>query len=159
MRRNPIRDLCFLAIVFALAFSLGCSRPFTDIVATNSEDVGPWDVSNAHANGRQLTADVCLHEIDSAAAVSDRLLFQLQNKGYDRIQLAMYATSGGQTERDQVSWSAETGKQMQGAAATSENPCAVQQAHAEVEAGEGTAERRGERRASPEHESAGGDAH
>jgi hypothetical protein len=130
MTRNPIRDLCFLAIAFSIAFSVGCGQPFTDIVATNSADVGAWDVSNAQVNGTQLSADVCLQQMDKAEAVSDRLLFQLRNKGYDRIQLAMYAPHDGQMQRQQVTWSATGGKQMQGASQSADNPCAAQPQHA-----------------------------
>lgn len=123
--RNPIRDLCFFAIAFTAAFSLGCSQPFTDIVATNSSDVGAWDVSNAQVNGTQLTADVCMDRIDEADAISERLLFQLRNKGYDRIQLALYAPDGAQTRTRQVTWSTSTGRQMQGVSDAGENPCAA----------------------------------
>lgn len=121
--RNPIRDLCFLTLAAATAFTLGCSQPFTDIVATNSADVGAWDVSNAQVHDRQLTADVCMQKIDSADEVSDRVLFQLRNKGYDQIQLAMYAPVGDRVERQQVTWSTQNGKQMQGASPAGENPC------------------------------------
>lgn len=130
MTRNPIRDLCFLAIALSIAFSVGCSQPFTDIVATNSEDVGAWDVANAQVNGTQLSADVCMQQMDEAEAVSDRLLLQLRNKGYDRIQLAMYAPDDGQVQRQQVTWSTTGGKQMQGASQSGENPCAARQQHA-----------------------------
>jgi hypothetical protein len=124
MKRNPLRDLCFFALAVAAAFSLGCSQPFTDIVATNTEAVGAWDVANAQANGTQLTADVCMQQMDAADEVSDRLLLQLRNKGYDRIQLAMYAPDGEQSQKQQVTWSTRNGKQMQGASQASDNPCA-----------------------------------
>jgi hypothetical protein len=105
-----------------------CSRPLTDIVATASDDVGPWDVANAQARDRTLTATVCMHAPGSADQISDRLLLQLVNKGYDRIDLAMFAPAGeGGAVRRQVSWTAQQGKQMQAESPASDNPCATSQ--------------------------------
>jgi hypothetical protein len=132
MRRNPIRDLCAIALAFSAAFTLGCGQPFTDIVANDTSQVGAWDIENAHVDGRQLTADVCMAHPDSAEAVSDRALFQLRNKGYDHIQLTMYAPADGQVQKRQVTWSANGGKQMQEGSQSSEDPCAAAQ-HAAAE--------------------------
>jgi hypothetical protein len=115
------------ALIAACVVSIdACSRPLTDIVATTSEDVGPWDVANAQARDRTLTANVCMHRPGSADDISDRLLLQLINKGYDRIELAMYApASEGGAVRQQVSWTAQGGKQLQPESQVSDNPCAT----------------------------------
>ncbi len=115
------------ALIAACVVSIdACSRPLTDIVATTSEDVGPWDVANAQARDRTLTANVCMHRSGSADEISNRLLLQLINKGYDRIELAMFApASEGGAVRQQVSWTAQGGKQLQPESQASDNPCAT----------------------------------
>jgi hypothetical protein len=125
MRRHPLRDFWFLLLAFGTAFTLGCSRPLTDIVANSSEDVGAWDIANAHVNGRTLAADVCLQKMDESDKVSERLLLQLRNKGYDRIELAMYSAGDGQTQRRPVTWTSSSGTEMQQPSQSSQNPCAT----------------------------------
>ncbi|MBS1818260.1 MAG: hypothetical protein JSU08_10045 [Acidobacteria bacterium] len=127
--RAKRRALRTLAITIGASLTLGaaaCSPPETDIVAANTEGTGAWDVANAQANGTSLTADVCMSRGSSADVVSDRLLLQLRNKGYEQIDLTMVAGENGKTEVRKVSWSPQQGKQMQDASeGGGQNPCAA----------------------------------
>jgi hypothetical protein len=116
------------AVVLSCAAGAACSQQLTDIVADVSEDTGPWDVTNAQVNGDQLRADVCMAQPDAADTVSDRLLLQLRNKGYQRIDLNMIAVKDGKATAQQVSWSTKQGKQMQAQSPASQNPCATRNA-------------------------------
>ena len=100
----------------------GCSPPQTDIVATVSEDVGPFDIADARAEGDQLSARVCVANADAAEKVVDRVLLQLRNKGYQRIELDVIAEGG---ERQLVVWT-PAGRQAQPSTAGGDNPCAPQ---------------------------------
>jgi hypothetical protein len=104
----------------------GCSQPFTDIVAINTEATGPWDVSDAKVSGNALTANVCMEHSGEADEISHRLLFQLRNKGYQKIDLTMYAPAGNGSaaQQQQVTWTPDQGKQLQPASQASQNPCA-----------------------------------
>jgi hypothetical protein len=123
MTRNPIRDLCVLALAFSAAFSIGCGQPFTDIVANDSWQVGAWAIENRQVDGRRLTADVCMERPDSADEIRDRALFQLRNLGYDQIELTMYARDDDQVQKRQVTWSTKGGTQTQEATQSSDDPC------------------------------------
>jgi hypothetical protein len=132
MRQRPNGQLCaFLLLGCAFAAASGCSTPLTDITATASEDVGAWNVTNAKANGDVLTANVCMEDPDSADAVSDRLLLQLRNKGYQRIELSMYAPGGEGARQQQVTWSTREGKQLLAATQAGQNPCDARNAASE----------------------------
>jgi hypothetical protein len=134
---NKTFDKLFSAAVLSLLFvTSACSRPFTDITATSSEDVGPWDVANAKVNAETLTADVCMSDIDAADMVSDRLLLQLRNKGFRNITLAMYSVEGKNgAQRREVTWSPDRGKQLSPASQAGQDPCAERRT-----AGESSAE-------------------
>jgi hypothetical protein len=96
----------------------------TDLRATDSQDVGPFDIANAHANGDRLSAQVCVARPGSAVEVSDRVLHELMNKGYRRIDLDVISgSSDGGAERRQVTWTPDQGKQMQPSSRTGDNPC------------------------------------
>jgi hypothetical protein len=75
-----------------LAFtSLGaCSRPLTDIVATDTEDVGDFSVSGTR-EGDALRATVCVANPGRADAVVDRVLQQLFSRGLHTIVLDLYS--------------------------------------------------------------------
>jgi hypothetical protein len=60
----------------------------------------------------------------AADEVSDRLLFQLRNKGYQKIELTMFGKDGGSVQQRQVTWSPDAGKQMQQPSQTSDSRCA-----------------------------------
>lgn len=114
-----------LLIAWVAGISTACSAPDTDILAVSSEGVGAWDVAQAQVDGTTLTADVCISDLDVADAVSHRLLMQLKNKGYERIDLAMYATAeGGGARVEKVAWTPDQGKQMQQGRQAAQNPCA-----------------------------------
>jgi hypothetical protein len=122
-----MRAFCRTTLLLAaMAAAAACSPPLTDIVATAAEDVGPWDVANAKAEGDRLTADVCLHDLDEADAVSDRLLLQLLNKGYSHIQLSMHGRQEEGSSRQQVTWTREQGKQMQPGSQAADSPCTAE---------------------------------
>jgi hypothetical protein len=117
------------AVLLACSMSTAaCSRSLTDITATTSDDVGPWDVANAQVSGNQLKADVCSASSGAADTISDRLLMQLRSKGYQRIELSVFAAEGDDTAQQQVIWTPQEGKQMQPVSRTSDNPCATRQA-------------------------------
>jgi hypothetical protein len=102
-----------------------CSPPMTDIVATNTEFVGEWDVANAQANGGTLKADVCMSNLEAADEVSDRLLMQLRSRGFERIDLALIGKdSNGSVQQRGVVWTPREGKQMQAAGSVGEDRCA-----------------------------------
>jgi hypothetical protein len=127
MRTHPARQL--LALLLASTPVTGaCSPPLTDISATSTEDVGPWDVADAQVEGGALNAVVCMSDTDAADKISDRLLLQLRNKGYARINLSMVASDReGKTRQQLVSWTAREGKQMQAASDVTQNVCTNQQ--------------------------------
>jgi len=58
----------------------------------------------------------------SAEEVSNRLLMQLRNKGYQRIELATFTEDGGHVRRQQVSWTPHGGKHVQTEGQSSGNP-------------------------------------
>jgi hypothetical protein len=120
------RNLSIATCIWLLLLSVGCkgSSQVTDLESSNTQDVGAFEIANAHANGDRLTAQVCVSRAGSADDISDRVLHELMNKGYSRIDLEMFSNTGkGTTERRQVSWTPAQGKQIQAAASTGENPC------------------------------------
>ncbi len=117
-RRTP-----FLIAQALFVSSVACSPPMTDIVATVSEDVGHWDVINAHTQDRTLTADLCLARASSADAVSERVLMQLRSRGLERVDLTMYGREGREVKSQKVSWTLASGKQLQEASTSGQNPC------------------------------------
>jgi hypothetical protein len=126
MRSRFARPLAFVLLTSAAAVIGACASPETDIVATYSGDTGPWDVSDAHADGAMLKANVCMSRASAADEVSDRLLLQLRSKGYERIELSMFAPAGdGQTSQRLVSWTPTQGKQLQPPSTAGQDPCAA----------------------------------
>lgn len=111
------------AAVVLLVASAACGAPDTDIMATSSEDVGPWDVALAQVTGDALAADVCISDADAADTVGHRLLLQLRNKGYQRITLTMYAGQAEVADVRKVNWSRNEGTQVQAAGRAEQNPC------------------------------------
>ncbi|MGE3956966.1 MAG: hypothetical protein AB7H96_09640 [Vicinamibacterales bacterium] len=104
----------------------GCTPPDTDIMATSSEGTGPWDLTNVQVNGGTLTADVCVARDEAVDTVSDRVLRQLRNKGYERFELTMYAgAEGTSAQARRVSWSPTEGKRSGDASAATSSPCAA----------------------------------
>src|SRR3569623_1835654 len=82
------REAASVALSSALAIgSIGCSSPFTDIVATNTEDVGPFEVVSASANDGGLTATVCIADAAHAEAVAAHVIEQRLNHGYASMTL------------------------------------------------------------------------
>jgi hypothetical protein len=123
-RRLPRREKLVLPLLaFCLAGTLACDRPITDIVATASDDVGPFEIANEHTTDATLTANLCIEQASEADTIIERVLFQLRNKGYQRIELDVVPT-GGEGRRLAV-WTPREGTQVNGvAAAGGENPCA-----------------------------------
>lgn len=123
--RIPRREQLVLPLLaFCLAGTLACGdRPLTDIVATASDDVGPFDIANAQTTDATLKANLCIERAAEADTIIDRVLFQLRNKGYQRIELDV-VPAGGEGRRTAV-WTPREGTQVSGAAAAGgENPCA-----------------------------------
>jgi len=81
-----------------LASASACAPPDTDIVATNTEAVGEYDVLAAR-DGDALHAAVCLTRPKRASRVADRVLQQLMSRGYRTITLDMYAAPGRPVQR------------------------------------------------------------
>ena len=129
MRTLTLSNRLLAVVVFGCTIAMAaCSPPLTDITSTASGDVGAWDVTGAKVNGDVLTANVCMERSGSAEAISDRLLLQLRNKGYQRIELVMYAPGDDGVEQRQVSWSTREGKQMQAVTRAGQNPCETRNA-------------------------------
>ena len=129
--RLPRREELVLPLLaFCLAGTLACGdRPITDIVATASDDVGPFEIANAHTTDATLTANLCIEQASEADTIIERVLFQLRNKGYQRIELDVVPASG--EGRRMAVWTPREGTQVSGAAAAGgENPCAPADAEA-----------------------------
>ena len=123
MRPNTLPAGIGLFVVIAV-YGCGGTSHMTDLRATDSQDVGAFDIANARANGDRLTAQVCVARPGSAEDVSDRVLHELMNKGYNRIDLDLISSDPkGGAERRQVTWTPDQGKQMQGPSKTGDNPC------------------------------------
>jgi hypothetical protein len=89
MTRNA-RPIDTAIILLAVSSSsTGCNRPLTDIVATNTEDVGDYSVA-AERRGDTLRARVCVANPARADAVAERILEQLYGKGLRTIVLDLY---------------------------------------------------------------------
>lgn len=82
-----IRILVFTVATAAL---VGCAPPDTDIVATNTEQVGDYSVGGARA-GDTLHANVCIGVPGHANDIANRVLQQLMSRGYRTITLDLYA--------------------------------------------------------------------
>jgi hypothetical protein len=112
----PFAFRAALVFAFAVAGASGCSQPQTDIVATNTERVGDYDVVAAR-NGDALHASVCLSDPDRGNGVADRVLQQLMSRGYRQITLDLYTARQQPVQR--VVW---TPKNRTSAAVTGAPP-------------------------------------
>ena len=81
------------AAMFVLIGSTSCSRPFTDIVATNTEAVGPYRVVASADDGR-LSGRLCVADPSSADEIARRVFEQVKNHHYATIVLDVYARNG-----------------------------------------------------------------
>jgi len=84
------RGLRAALCIAATAAASACAPPDTDIVATNTEAVGEYDLA-ATRDGDALRANVCLAQPERADSVADNVLHQLMSRGYKSITLDMYA--------------------------------------------------------------------
>jgi hypothetical protein len=82
-----------LAGAAVLGLLTGCT-PMTDIVATSSEETGPYDVRVATVSDGALTADVCIQNPLHSDEVANRLVRQLVYQGYRSITLNLASRSG-----------------------------------------------------------------
>jgi hypothetical protein len=76
-------------VLLTVTSLVACSRPLTDIVATNTED-GDYNMSGTR-EGDTLRASVCVANPRRADAVADRLLQQLYGHGLKTIVLDVYS--------------------------------------------------------------------
>jgi hypothetical protein len=77
----------------ALSVSLaaaGCGRPATDIVATTTEDVGPYEFTSSATDG-ELTGRACVAGSHSADVIADRIRDQVANHGFRSITIDVYS--------------------------------------------------------------------
>ncbi len=119
---TPLRRL-FPAAAFASLTTVAgaCSPPVTDIVATVSEDVGAFDLAGATREGDTFRAFLCVEHGSESDTIANRVLLQLRNKGYQRIELAVTPTDGSDASR--AVWTPSGGVQMDAGRAAGENPC------------------------------------
>jgi len=99
-----------------------CSPPLTDVIATSTEDVGPYDVVAIVDGDRGFTATVCMADASHASAVSERVIDQLIDHGYATITLHLVAMSpNGPTAVKQVHWTPQDGIRDTGGASPAAN--------------------------------------
>jgi hypothetical protein len=97
-----------------------CSPPLTDVIATSTESVGPYNVVAIAGGDRGFTATVCMADASHASAVSERVIDQLIDHGYVSITLHLVAMSPhGPTAVKQVQWTPQGGVRDIGAAPAS----------------------------------------
>jgi hypothetical protein len=100
-----------------------CSRPVTDIVATNTEGVGQYTVVARAANDT-LHAQVCLEPSADAEGIAERVVHQVMNHGYHTITLDLFSPRDAATaDVTHVVWTAAAGHRVTGREADQKNPC------------------------------------
>lgn len=103
--------------------SLGCFTPFTDIVATNTEEVGDYQVIGTAASDG-FTATVCADEPQRAAAIARRIVFQLHNHDYGSIDLdIVHAGAGQNAAATHVAWTPDGGTRVTSGRTTGRTAC------------------------------------
>jgi hypothetical protein len=105
MIRSDVPAIRILVFTVATTTMFGCAPPDTDIVATNTEQVGDYYVVATH-DGDTLHANVCIAVPRNASDVANRVLQQLMSRGYRTITLDMYAPTQRPVQR--VVWTPET---------------------------------------------------
>jgi hypothetical protein len=102
--------LCCAALTLTIG-GLACS-PETDIVATNTEHVGPYELTPpATPNATDFAGRACVADNDSAAAVADRVHQQLTNHSYRSVTIDVYSAGWSKTPNEPLGrfvWSGGT---------------------------------------------------
>ena len=78
-------------LLFAGAMLAACGPPRTDIVATNIEHVGNFDLKNTTVADDGLRGAVCVADASDTDEIVGRVLQQLANHAYKNITLDVYA--------------------------------------------------------------------
>jgi len=117
---RPARLLLFLSVVCVAA---GCSPPLTDIVATNTEDVGDFDVVR-RTMGEEFAGQVCVARGADPGTVATRIVMQLQQHNYDAITLDVFPrAAAGPIDVARIVWTPKGGQQPAVHRTEPANPC------------------------------------
>ena len=118
------------AALLSLAAAVACSSPPTDIVATSTEAIGEYHVTEAHRNER-LVMRACVADGADTDQIAARIVQQLVNHGYSGIELELIgrAAEGGGAAVTKVTWSRTQGRRVEGHSRAAANPCAQQPGH------------------------------
>lgn len=79
-----------LVVTAVLLLAFACRRPFTDIVATTTEDVGNYRLSSTVVDNA-LVGRVCIEDPAHAEEIARRLVEQLKNQNYRQMTFDLYA--------------------------------------------------------------------
>jgi len=124
-----------LLLVSVLCVAAGCSRPLTDIVATNTEDVGDFDVVR-RTMGEEFAGQVCVARGADPGTIAARIVMQLQQHNFAAITLDLFPRSAaGPIDVARIVWTPKGGQQPAVQRREPVNPC-------EREPAEGHSDRR-----------------
>jgi hypothetical protein len=80
-----------ISLLCSAAMLAGCGPPRTDIVATNIEHVGNFDLKNTTVADDGLRGAVCVADASDSDEIVGRVVQQLANHAYKNITLDVYA--------------------------------------------------------------------
>ena len=102
---------CVAAV--ALSSMPACSAPQTDIVATSTERIGEYQVSEARRADGKLSLQVCTAPGANIDRIAARIVQQLLNQGYADVTLELGPpASESQAEVTRVTWSRSQGRRV-----------------------------------------------
>jgi hypothetical protein len=115
--------VCALICCGGAIVAMSCARPLTDIVATDTEDVGDYQITPSAA-GDTLTAMVCIVNRSKADAIAERVIHELLNHGFHAIALDIFAPlPDGRAERTRVRWTPYDGIRVAERSTVRESSC------------------------------------
>lgn len=117
-------SLRWLIVGAATTASLGCGfTPFTDIVSTNTEQVGDYRVIG-RATADAFSATVCAAEPQHARSIAQRIIFQLHSHAYRSIDLDVVGSGAGAgSAATRVTWTPHGGARVTSGNAAGPTPC------------------------------------